>query len=175
MQPGLRDAHSPGDCLQGEAPGQQVPTLSDLGHFQRNRSVLLALCYAQSLSHAQLSATPWTVAPLRVRFPKQIGAGCHFLLQGISRARDGTTYLVSPALGGRFCATRATCRHNGLQAASTRAWELVRKANSQATWNISCPVSEQGAFLVAQLVKNLPAMQETLVQFLDQEDWLEKE
>ena len=115
MQPGLRDAHSPGDCLQGEAPGQQVPTLSDLGHFQRNRSVLLALCYAQSLSHAQLSATPWTVAPLRVRFPKQIGAGCHFLLQGISRARDGTTYLVSPALGGRFCATRATCRHNGLQ------------------------------------------------------------
>ena len=31
------------------------------------------------------------------------------------------------------------------------------------------------ASLVAQLVKNLPAMQETLVQFLDQEDWLEKE
>ena len=30
------------------------------------------------------------------------------------------------------------------------------------------------AFLVAQLVKNLPAMQETLVQFLDQEDPLEK-
>ena len=30
------------------------------------------------------------------------------------------------------------------------------------------------ASLVAQLVKNLPAMQETLVQFLDQEDSLEK-
>ena len=29
--------------------------------------------------------------------------------------------------------------------------------------------------LVAQLVKNLPAMQETWVQFLDQEDPLEKE
>ena len=28
--------------------------------------------------------------------------------------------------------------------------------------------------LVAQLVKNLPAMQETLVQFLGQEDTLEK-
>ena len=28
--------------------------------------------------------------------------------------------------------------------------------------------------LVVQLVKNLPAMQETLVQFLDQEDPLEK-
>ena len=31
-----------------------------------------------------------------------------------------------------------------------------------------------GASLVAQLVKNLPAMQETLVQFLGQEDLLEK-
>ena len=31
-----------------------------------------------------------------------------------------------------------------------------------------------GASLVAQLVKNLPAMQETLVQFLGQEDPLEK-
>ena len=30
------------------------------------------------------------------------------------------------------------------------------------------------AFLVAQLVKNLPAMQETLVRFLGQEDPLEK-
>ena len=30
------------------------------------------------------------------------------------------------------------------------------------------------AFLVAQLVKNPPAMQETLVQFLGQEDPLEK-
>ena len=31
-----------------------------------------------------------------------------------------------------------------------------------------------GASLMAQLVKNLPAMQETPVQFLDQEDPLEK-
>ena len=30
------------------------------------------------------------------------------------------------------------------------------------------------AFLVAQLVKNLPAMQETPIQFLDQEDPLKK-
>ena len=31
-----------------------------------------------------------------------------------------------------------------------------------------------GSFLVAQLVKNLPAMQESLVQFLGWEDLLEK-
>ena len=30
------------------------------------------------------------------------------------------------------------------------------------------------AFLISQLVQNLPAMQETLVQFLGQEDPLEK-
>ena len=35
-------------------------------------------------------------------------------------------------------------------------------------------VSVCGAFLVAQLVKNLPATQETRVQSLDQEDPLEK-
>ena len=34
---------------------------------------------------------------------------------------------------------------------------------------------DQGASLVAQLVKNLPAMEETQVQFLGWEDPLEKE
>ena len=36
-------------------------------------------------------------------------------------------------------------------------------------------LSIEQASLVAQLVKNLPTMQETLVQFLDQEDPLEKD
>ena len=36
--------------------------------------------------------------------------------------------------------------------------------NSEARW----------ASLIAQLIKNLPAMQETLVQFLDWEDALKK-
>ena len=31
-----------------------------------------------------------------------------------------------------------------------------------------------GASLVAQLVKNMPTMQETLIRFLDQEDLLKK-
>ena len=35
--------------------------------------------------------------------------------------------------------------------------------------------TSNGASLVAQLIKNLPAMQETQVQFLVQEDPLEKE
>ena len=39
-----------------------------------------------------------------------------------------------------------------------------------------CSISSYyGAFLVAQLVKNPPAVQETLIRFLGQEDLLEKE
>ena len=40
---------------------------------------------------------------------------------------------------------------------------------------IGFPKGFNRASLVAQLVKNLPAMQETLVLFLGQEDLLEKE
>ena len=36
------------------------------------------------------------------------------------------------------------------------------------------PVFPHRASMIAQLVKNLPAMQETLVQFLSREDPLEK-
>ena len=42
------------------------------------------------------------------------------------------------------------------------------------TFSQMFPLVIYGASLVAQLVKNLPAMQETLVQFLGQEDLLEK-
>ena len=44
-------------------------------------------CYAQSLSHVQISATPWAIAlqaPMSQNSPgKNTGVGCHFLLQGI--------------------------------------------------------------------------------------------
>ena len=40
---------------------------------------------------------------------------------------------------------------------------------------ISLSVSISGASLIAQSVKNLPVVQETRVQFLGQEDLLEKE
>ena len=40
---------------------------------------------------------------------------------------------------------------------------------------ISLSISISGATLIAQSVKNLPAVQETRVQFLGQEDPLEKE
>ena len=40
---------------------------------------------------------------------------------------------------------------------------------------IGYPLQYSWVFLVAQMVKNLPAMRETAVQFLDQEDPLKKE
>ena len=39
---------------------------------------------------------------------------------------------------------------------------------------IGCPLQYSWASLMVQLVKNLPAMQEIMVQFLGQEDLLEK-
>ena len=50
--------------------------------------------------------------------------------------------------------------------------QLSTKIFLLSLWNIG---GEKGASLVVQLVKNLPAMQETWVWFLDQEDPLEKE
>ena len=47
--------------------------------------------------------------------------------------------------------------------------------DAPSTWFISFVLSWAGASLVAQMVKNPPAVQETQVQCLDQEDLLEKE
>ena len=44
-----------------------------------------------------------------------------------------------------------------------------------AQYGIAGSYGGSGASLVAQLIKNLPAMQETPIQFLGQEDPLEKE
>ena len=41
--------------------------------------------------------------------------------------------------------------------------------------SFSCPLAILRASLIAQLVKNLPAMRETLVRFLGQEDLLERD
>ena len=57
-------------------------------------------------------------------------------------------------------------------------WLLQKTSTKTASeflnvyWNI--PIKYKWASLVAQLVKNMPALQETLVQFLGQEDPLGK-
>ena len=49
------------------------------------------------------------------------------------------------------------------------------KLSSPKLWADSLPSSSTRASVVAQMIKNLPAMQETWVQSLGQEDPLEKE
>ena len=61
---------------------------------------------AQSLRYFRRFVTSWTVAP-RLHWPwnspgKNIGAGCHFLLQGIFPAQAPNPHFLSSALAGRF-------------------------------------------------------------------------
>ena len=51
---------------------------------------------------------------------------------------------------------------------------LIPGSGSSPEEEIGCPLQYSWASLVAQMVKNLPEMQETLVRFLGQEDPLEK-
>ena len=53
-------------------------------------------------------------------------------------------------------------------------WKSIFLSSSSVSSDLDF-LSCQWASLVAQLVKNLPAMQKTWVRFLDQEDSLEKE
>ena len=52
---------------------------------------------------------------------------------------------------------------------------MIPGSGRAAGEGIGYPLQYFWASLVAQLVKNLPAMQETPIQFLGQEDLLEKE
>ena len=51
---------------------------------------------------------------------------------------------------------------------------MIPGSGRSAGEGIGCPLQYSWAFLVAQLVKNPPAMRETWVQFLGWEDHLEK-
>ena len=52
---------------------------------------------------------------------------------------------------------------------------FAHPTHSSDNYRFDFYIYQLGASLVAQLVKNLPVMQETWVQFLGQEDPLEKE
>ena len=81
---------------------------------------------AYSFSRIRLFATPWIGAcqsPLSVDFPgKNTGVGCHFLLQGSSRARDRPRISCVSCIVGGFFAHRAcgkrTSKHPATSAQS---------------------------------------------------------
>ena len=95
---------------------------------------------------------------------KNTGVGCHALLQGIFLTQGSNThFFVPPALVGGFFTNSAT-------------WEAVLSSVKEICQVPSAyPVPCLSASLVAQLIKNPPAMQETWVRSLGWEDPLEKE
>ena len=63
------------------------------------------------------------------------------------------------------------CQYPGLENSMDCTWSTGSQRLSDFQFHFS---HIHRSSLIAQLVKNLPAMQETLVQFLGQEDPLEK-
>ena len=115
----------------------------------------------RSLSRVQLFATPWTVAyhaPLSMKLPgKNTGVGCHFLLQGNVLAK-----CFSDSSVGKESACNAGNP------------SLIPGSGRLPGEGLGYPLQYSWASLVAQLVKNPPAMWETWVQSLGWEDPLEK-
>ena len=77
-----------------------------------------------------------------------------------------------------LCCEYSACKHGGLRTCLWHEWSVIHhipKAPSLTQDGIgNSKYLPTGASLVAQLIKNLPAKQETPVQFLGQEDPLEK-
>ena len=76
------------------------------------------------------------------------------------------------SLGGDDALEEGMATHS-----SILAWRIPWIEELGGTWGpteLDTTEATEWASLIAQLVKNLPAMQETLVRFLGQEDPLEK-
>ena len=108
------------------------------------------------LSHVRLFAAPWMVALYPWDSPgNNTGVSCHFLFQRIFLTWGSNLSLPYLCIGRRILYHCAT-------------WEASSKS-------VSVLPNKHWASLVAQRVKRLPAMQETRVWSLGQEDPLEKE
>ena len=113
--------------------------------------------HVQLFSRVQLFETLWTVAcqaPLSMGFSRQEEwSGCHSCLRELfPNPGIKLTSLSSPVLASRFLTTVPSGKPKYLPTCL-----YVKRAS-----------------LVAQLIKNLPAMQETLFRFLGWEDPREK-
>ena len=114
--------------------------------------VLSCLVLSDSLQPARLLC-PWD-------FPgKNIGVGCHFFFQGIFPTRGLNSCL--------FCLLHRQVSSSPL----TSPGKPVPRGKPI----LSTSLPNSWGFLVAQMVKNPPAMQQTWVQSLGREDPLEKE
>ena len=96
-------------------------------------------------------------------------------------SQEQGSHSIQPRVQGASCSLKGSCQLWGSPGGfcsrdyriSSRIW--TRESHGLMEWNCSSPFMGRGASLVAQLVKNLLAMQETWGQSLGWEDPLEKE
>ena len=122
------------------------------------------------LGHVQFFVTPRTVAcqvPLSMEFSRQeYWSGLPFPSPGdLPDPEIEPVYLGSPALAGRFFT---------IELPRKPKYVCMYTHTHTHTHTHTYTYTHVKASLVAQMVKNLPARQETKVQSLDQEDPLEK-
>ena len=131
------------------------------------------------------SVRPHRWQPTRLHRPwnspgKNTGVGCHSLLQCMKVKSESEIAQSCPTLSHPMdCSLPGSSIHGifqtrvlewGAIAFSTCSQESLLTMNSR----IRLPHCGKQASLVAQLVKHLPVMQETLLQFLGRQDPLEK-
>ena len=137
------------------------------------KSNLLLLSH---FSHVWLCVIPQTAAT-RLSRPrdspgKNTGVGCHFLLQCMKVKSEREVAQSCPTLSDPMdCSLPGSSIHGIFQAKYWSGVPLPLFTKSVIFLNHDQLLA---ASLVAQIVKNLPAMQETQVSSLDQEDPLEK-
>ena len=136
--------------------------------------------WSHGLQHARLFC-PWGSPG------KDTGVGCHFLLQVIFPTQGSNPGLLhrrrtlSPSeppgkdtsyhLSHFYCTARSVGKESACDA---RDPSLIPGSGRSPGEGIGYPIQYSWASLVAQLVKNPPAMPETWVQSLGWEDPLEK-
>ena len=96
---------------------------------------------------------------------KNTGVGCHFLLQCMKVESEREVAQSYPTLSDPIDCSLPGPSVHGIFQATVLEWGAI-------AFSLLCTYMR--VIVIAQLVKNLPTMQETPVQFLGQKDPLEK-
>ena len=141
-------------------------------------------CYVTSV--VSDSVQPQRQQPTRLPRPwdspgKNTGVGCHCLLQCMKVKSESEVAQSCPALSDPMDCSLPGSSIPGIFQARVLEWgaiafsDICKLSSAKRSWIMALVPSTTGfGKEIAQLVKNLPAMQETLVWSLGQEDPLEK-
>ena len=128
------------------------------------------------------SVRPHRRQPTRLPCPwdspgKNTGVGCHLLLQCMKVKSESEVAQSCPTLSDPMDCSLPGSSIHGIFQARVPEWgdpDSIPGLGKPHGEGIGYPLQYSWAFLVAQVVKNLPAMGETWVQFLGWEDPLEE-